>query len=98
MFALIMSSHGVQKPLLLDALSRYSQLLRGDDIQIELAFLVIRQALHSFPSIGSFGFSFLLSNPYFQEVPGAYNAQTFFTYPPTFKIFHASQIFKTTNN
>jgi ubiquitin C-terminal hydrolase len=97
MFALVMSSHGVQKPLLLDALSKYSQLLRGDDIQIEIAFLVIRQALHSFPSVGSFGFSFLLSNPYFQEVQGAYNAQTFHTNPPTFKIFHASQIFKTTS-
>jgi ubiquitin C-terminal hydrolase len=94
LFASIFSSHTVQQPLVADALSKYSQLLRAGDSEIEIAFLVIRQALQSFPSVWSFGFSFLLSNPYYLEVFGVWNAVQMRHLPSTCKIFHASQIFK----
>jgi ubiquitin C-terminal hydrolase len=93
-FACIFSSHNVQKPLLFDALSKYSKLLRSGDSEIEVAFLVIRQALQSFPSVLSFGFSFLLSNPYFQEIPAIWNQMNQCYNPSSHKIFHASQIFR----
>jgi ubiquitin C-terminal hydrolase len=92
MFASIFSSHNVQKPLVQDALSKYSQLLRGNDDENEMAFLVIREALHMFPSIESFGFSCLLSNPYVLETPSNSTGMNYNT--SVCKIFHASQIFK----
>ena len=96
MFASIFSSGSVQKPLVSDALLKYSQLLRGSDLEIESVFLVIRQALHSFPSVLSFGFSCLLSNPYVQEILGSYSCGVnAYNNPTSYKYFHASQIFKT---
>jgi ubiquitin C-terminal hydrolase len=95
-FAMIFSSHRVQTPLLSDALKKFSQLLSGNDNDIEIVFLIIRQALQMFPSVWSFGFSCLLSNPYVQEIPGYYSQGTCTHYnPPSFKYFHASQMFKT---
>jgi ubiquitin C-terminal hydrolase len=93
MFASIFSSHNFQKPLVQDALSKYSHLLGGDEREIEMTFLIIRQALHLFPSTESLGFSCLLSNPYVQETI-TYGSGINYT-PPLCKIFHASQIFKT---